>query len=436
VGRRQAPHRLYYMALPKARRGTLAARERRLAFAMLAPALLIVFLVVLFPVLANFWISLKEVRLGDLRPPAPLLRERVLTAPEQPGDVLAIRYQTRNSSPRGRISNVTLHATLPAGLEPVELDERCQVAGRRLRCDLGDWEGGRRENLELSFRAGPEYFRAEVDEDKPTSATLRGRAVGVLTSPDFTLRNFRFVLSGSEFWPAFWVTIVYTVGGSVFSILLGLFAAQLLNVRFPGQGFLRGLFLFPYVAPVIAVAFTWAFFLDPFSGSLNLLGVEFGLFDRPIAFLSQRNIEFSLFGLSFDFPLALSTVIAFEAWRYFPFAFLFILARFQAMPRDMYEAAEVDGASPLQQFRWITLPQLVGVLSTLFLLRFIWTFNKFDDIFLLTGGAAGTETLTIQVYDNAFARADIGAGAATAVLLFFILAIFMLLYFRFVPEEA
>lgn len=403
---------------------------------MLAPAFAIVFLVVLFPVGANFWISFKDVRLGDLRAPTPVLRERVASQPEEQGDALRVRYQMRNSSPRGEIANVVIRATLPAGLEPTDLDERCEVTGAQLRCALGRWEGGYRENLVLEFRVGPGYFTGDVDERAPTGATIRGRSIGVLGSLNFTLRNFRSVLSGSEFWPTLRITIVYTLGGSVFSILLGLFAAQLLNVRFPGQGFLRGLFLFPYVAPVIAVAFAWAFFLDPFSGSLNLLGVEYGLFERPIPFLSQRNIDLELFGLGFTLPLALTTVIAFEAWRYFPFAFLFILARFQAMPRDMYEAAEVDGASPLQQFRWITLPQLFGVLSTLFLLRFIWTFNKFDDIFLLTGGAAGTETLTIQVYDNAFARADIGAGAATAVILFLILAIFMILYFKFIPEEA
>lgn len=420
---------------PRKRRG-LAARERRLAIFMLAPALTIVFLVVIFPVIANFWISLKEVRLGDLRAPTPVLRERVTSQPEQPGDTLEVVYQLRNSSPRAGINNVTITGAVPAGLEPGELDDQCSVEGGRLRCELGDWEGGHRDTLELAFIASDAYFAGDVEARAPTAASASGVSLGVLGSLDFTLDNFRYVLSGSHFWPSFWITIVYTLGGAVFSILLGLFAAQLLNVRFPGQGFLRGLFLFPYVAPVIAVAFTWAFFLDPFSGSLNLLGVEYGFFDQAIPFLSQRTIELSFLGVSFDFPLALSTVIAFEAWRYFPFAFLFILARFQAMPRDMYEAAEVDGASPLQQFRWITLPQLVGVLSTLFLLRFIWTFNKFDDIFLLTGGAAGTETLTIRVYDNAFARADIGAGAATAVILFVILAVFMVLYFKFVPEEA
>ena len=128
-------------------------------------------------------------------------------------------------------------------------------------------------------------------------------------------------------------------------------------------------------------------------------------------------------------------MIAFYAWRYAPFAFLFILARLQAIPAPLYESADVDGASPYQKFFRITIPQLSGVIGTLFLLRFMWTFNKFDDVYLLTGGAVGTTTLPIEVYDNAFGRADIGAGAASAVVLFAFLALFLVAYFRSIPEE-
>jgi len=416
------------------RRSTLAAREARLAFWMLAPTFLIVFAIVLFPVVANVWISFKAVKLADLRPPRPLVRVRVLDSPAAPGDALTLRYQMRNSSQTVAVTEVTLFDSLPAGLEAVGLDPRCAFEPPRLQCGLGTWEGGQRVNLDLDFRATAAYFDAGAPQPTGAAAAMRGRAPNVLTNLRFTLANFHRILSGAEFWPALWVTLAYTVFGTVGSILLGLFAAQLLNVSFAGKGALRGLFLFPYVAPVIAVAFTWGFLLDPLSGAVNALGQRFGVLGQSIAFLSQRSFDVDLFGLHLALPLALSSVIAFEAWRYFPFAFLFILARFQAIPRDMYEAAEVDGASPLQQFWYVTLPQLVGILSTLFLLRFIWTFNKFDDIFLLTGGAAGTKTLTVQVYDQAFALADLGAGAAVAVALFVILAAFMLLYFRFAPE--
>lgn len=415
-------------------RGTLAAREARLAFWMLAPTFLIVFAIVLFPVVANFWISFKPVKLADLRPPQPVVRERLRETPEAAGDTLLVRYQARNSSQDIDVRNVVLTDILPEGLELTTQDERCTFSAPDLRCALGTWEGGYRENIELEFSAAQAYFDAGAPDPTESEVGIQGSAPNILTNFVFTLENFAQVFRSPEFWPTLRVTLWYTIFGTIGSILLGLFAAQLLNVSFRGQGILRGLFLFPYVAPVIAVAFTWAFLLDPLSGSVNALGQRFGLLGEAVNFLGQRNIDLNFLGLTVKFPLALSTVILFEAWRYFPFAFLFILARFQAIPQDMYEAADVDGASPLQQFWYITLPQLVGILSTLFLLRFIWTFNKFDDIFLLTGGAAGTKTLTVQVYDQAFALADLGAGAAVAVVLFIILALFMVIYFRYAPE--
>ncbi|MGC6439267.1 MAG: sugar ABC transporter permease, partial [Candidatus Puniceispirillaceae bacterium] len=93
------------------------------------------------------------------------------------------------------------------------------------------------------------------------------------------------------------------------------------------------------------------------------------------------------------------------------------------------------GATPFQQFWYLSLPQLLGILSVLFLLRFIWTFNKFDDIFLLTGGAAGTRTLTVDVYEQAFAVSNLGAGAAVAVVVFVVLLSFALLFFKFSPQD-
>lgn len=164
--------------------------------------------------------------------------------------------------------------------------------------------------------------------------------------------------------------------------------------------------------------------------------MHYGLLETPLNFLGSRSLEVSLLGARFTVPLALATVIAFSAWNYFPFAFLFILARFQAIPKDMYEAADVDGASPLQKFWFVTLPQLTGVLAVLFLLRFMFLINKFEDIFLLTGGAAGTKTLPIQIYDQAFGLANLGTGTAVAVILFGVLLLFMVIYFRVVPEEA
>lgn len=237
---------------------------------------------------------------------------------------------------------------------------------------------------------------------------------------NLTLHNFTRVFTDWGFWPDLWMTVYYSIASALLATSLGLIVAQLLNVKFHGRGFLRGLFLFPYIAPVIAVAFTWRYaLLSPHTGVLNALAVEVELFSQPIAFLSQR-------------PLAVIIVILFQGWRFFPFAFLFIQARMQAIPDELYEAASVDGATPSQKFFYITLPQLRLVLTTVILLRFIWTINRFDDVFLLTGGAGGTKVLPVRVYNYLMGEWDIGTAAALAIILLFILAIFLLSYFKWI----
>ena len=268
---------------------------------------------------------------------------------------------------------------------------------------------------------------------KPVSLEdLRGTALFKL---NLSLENYQKVFSDPDFVSTILTTLIYTIAGSTLSIFLGLIAALLVHGEFRGRSLLRGLFISPYIAPVVAVAFTWSFILDPQLGVLNSMAVDMGLLAQPIPFLSQRWLELDLVGVKVCLPLALASVILFEGWRYFPFAFLFILARLQAIPDDLYQAASVDGASPFQRFYHITLSQLATVLSTLFLFRFIWTFNKFDDIFLLTRGRAGTEVLTIKVYDYAFGEFNIGASSAVAMVLFGVLSVFLLIYFRWIANE-
>lgn len=414
--------------------GKMARREMRLAYGMLAPTFLIVLAIVLGPLLANFWISLKPVKLGDLRPASLSSNERLRGDIEAPGDRATLEYRVRNSSRAESIAAAGFSDILPKGITIVEPDPRCLVSGQELSCILGDIEGGFRDRVSMEVEGDATYVANPINprDSKPTSL---GTTNNVLTNFEFTFENFEKIFSSSEFWSVLRVSMYYTIFGTVGALVLGLFAAQLLNTAFAGRNILRGLFLFPYVAPVIAVAFTWVVLLDPFSGTLNSILLQMGVVDEPVNFFGQRAVAMSFFGLTFNFPVALTTVIAFEAWRYFPLSFLFILARMQAISGEMYEAAEIDGATPLQQFWYISLPQLVGILAVLFLLRFIWTFNKFDDIFLLTGGAAGTRTLTVDVYEQAFAVSNLGAGAAVAVVVFIVLLTFSILFFALSPKD-
>jgi multiple sugar transport system permease protein len=252
----------------------------------------------------------------------------------------------------------------------------------------------------------------------------------------FTLNNFDNVFSAPTFWSALATTLTYSVLGTAGAIGLGLVAALALRRPFRGRGLVRAVMLLPYVAPIVAATFAWSTMLNPQFGVVNHWGTRLLGWDEPIAFLSERSSEISLFGLTVGVPTALLTVIAFEAWRSFPFAFLFLTARLQAVPATLEEAATVDGATLTQRFRYVVLPQLLPTIAVLAVLRFIWTFNNFDDIYLLTGGGAGTEVVAVSVFNALTARGDIGGAAAQALVLAAILAVLIGLYlWRFAPRE-
>ncbi|MDJ0820570.1 MAG: sugar ABC transporter permease [Paracoccaceae bacterium] len=408
-------------AVPPKGIGHLAKREARLAWGLLLPTITAVSLVVVLPLLAIFWISFKPVQLSDLRAPEVVLREDIRGDTDAVGDEANIRYRIRNSTQDQPIRDVTLTDTLPLGLVVGALDPRCTLEDRTLYCDFGEIEGGFRERLMIPVTIEQAYLDNGL-RPQDSAAIVTGRGSSVLTNTTFTLENFARIFDGNEFWQVLWVTLFYTFFGTIGALVLGLFSALLLNKSFRGQGILRGLYLFPYVAPIIAVAFTWVILFDPFSGSANALLVQMGVTSEAINFFGVR-------------PWALIMVTVFAMWGYFPLCFLFILARMQSIDHDMYEAADMDGASPFQQFWSLSLPQLLGILSVLFLLRFIWTFNKFDDIFLLTGGNAGTRTLTVNVYEQAFAISNIGAGAAVAVVIFGCLLTFSIFFLKYISRE-
>jgi multiple sugar transport system permease protein len=223
-------------------------------------------------------------------------------------------------------------------------------------------------------------------------------------------------------WGAAITSVLYSFVATVVTVLVGLVAALVLNQPMRGRGIVRGIFLFPYVAPIVSVTFIWQLVFSPTqSGVFNWLLMRIGLLGEPVTWLGTRG-------------LALLMVIFFEAWRYFPFAMLMLLARLQAIDKTLYEAADVDGANTWQKFFAITLPELRYVMGTIFLLRLMWTFNKFDDIFLLTSGGFGTKVLPVLTYEFSFKLYDFGRGAATSMFLMVILVVFMFFYIRKVLE--
>jgi multiple sugar transport system permease protein len=238
------------------------------------------------------------------------------------------------------------------------------------------------------------------------------------------LQNYVWLFGNTEFWEALWLSIVWAGGGVAIQLAAGTAVALLLHQPFRGRALARGLVLFPYMMPVIAVVLTWMLLYNALFGVLNYLLLQTGLVSGPVAWLSQPRS-------------ALGAVILVGAWKYFPFVVVVVLARLQVIPQDLYEAARIDGARAVARFLDITLPQIKDVLLVVALLRTIWMFNNFEIVFLLTGGGPlrGTMTLPILVYEQAFATYEVGRGSAIAVFMFLFLIGVMTLYFRFFPQD-
>ena len=247
----------------------------------------------------------------------------------------------------------------------------------------------------------------------------------------FTGENVRLMWSSERFWDSALTTVAYAGFSSVGAVAVGLAVALALRKPFPGRGLIRAMVLIPYILPVVAATTIWKTLLNSNYGLVNAVGTEWLGWAEPIAFLTTTSRDVGPISV----PVALSTVIAFEVWKTFPLAFLFITARLQVAPADLEEAASIDGAGKTRTFWHIVLPQLVGVMALLGVLRFLWSFQNFNDIYLLTGGAGGTEVLAVRVYSELVVRANIGTASATGLLMTAMLLVVVAVYAWMIKRE-
>lgn len=230
------------------------------------------------------------------------------------------------------------------------------------------------------------------------------------------LVNYERLLTDAAFYHSAFTSIVYLAGTVLGSTLVGLLIALLMNMTFPLRNLVRSLILTPYFAPVISVVFGWQFIFDPVNGIYNYLTVDvFHIFD-------QRHNPIG------NPDTALIVVILFDIWKHFPLAYLLIISKLQAINKEQYEAAAIDGCGPMGRFFHVTLPELYFVLGTLILLRLIWNLNRFEDVFLL---ARNVETLPIFTYYAAFTGIiDQGFAASVSVVQFVFLSVLIFFYVK------
>ncbi|MCM8900430.1 sugar ABC transporter permease [Caldicoprobacter algeriensis] len=233
--------------------------------------------------------------------------------------------------------------------------------------------------------------------------------------------NYLKLFSDESFLRSLLTTFMYVIITVVFSTIVGLLVALLMNREFRGRKFARSLIILPYVAPVISTVFVWQYMFNRIYGVVNYLTVD-------ILYL------FKDAPMWFDHPLfSLMLVVLFDTWRVFPYSFMMILAGLQSIDNSLYEAAEVDGARAWSKFWHITLPEILPIIRSLVILRSIWNFYKFEDIYLLT---KQVPVIGVYLYETAFSVNNHGLAAAITVVLFCIIMTFVLFVGRKVFKRA
>lgn len=252
---------------------------------------------------------------------------------------------------------------------------------------------------------------------------------GVLSVTDqqgnFTgTENFRDVLAARITPRAFHNTLIWVGGSIVFQVVLGTATAILLNQQFRGRGIVRSIAVIPWVVPGIVAATTWAWMFHTEFGIINYMLTGPGLVDEPIGWLTNRHT-------------VMPAMIAINVWKLFPFVAIMVLAGLQSIPKDLYEAARVDGATFWDEVRYITLPQVRPVIIAVTLLLVIWGLNHITTIYAITkGGPANLTLITpIQIFRLGFESFQFNQAAALSVVFFVIAMIIVALYIRFLASS-
>jgi trehalose/maltose transport system permease protein len=244
------------------------------------------------------------------------------------------------------------------------------------------------------------------------------------------LENF-LVEDGGEWYglltdPLWWTsvsnTVIFAVASVALETVLGVGIALVMNAAFAGRGLFRAAVLVPWAIPTVVSAKMWAWMLHDQFGVINDALLRLGLIDTPIAWTAEPD-------------LALLSVILVDVWKTTPFVALLVLAALQMLPRDCYEAARVDGVHPLKVFFGVTLPLIKPALVVAVTFRLLDAFRVFDVVYVMTGNAESTMTMSVYARQQLVDFQDVGYGSAAATLLFLIIAVLTALYLTAVRAD-
>jgi multiple sugar transport system permease protein len=241
--------------------------------------------------------------------------------------------------------------------------------------------------------------------------SLFTRNLGTKLQPVFSgLDNYARMIGDGRFWQSYWTTTVFTVTSVCLELLLGLGIALVLNRSFRGRNLVRTIAILPWALPTALIGLAWTWIFNDQFGVVNDILLRLGLIKMGINWLGEPT-------------LAMASVIFADVWKTTPFISILLLAGLQSISIDLYEAHAIDGATPWQSFRQITLPLLMPQILISLLFRFAQAFGIFDLITVMTGGGPGgaTEVVSLYIYATIMRYLDFGYGAALVVVTFLLL---------------
>jgi trehalose/maltose transport system permease protein len=222
--------------------------------------------------------------------------------------------------------------------------------------------------------------------------------------------NYLALFQDPLWWKAVGTTLLFTIISVGLETLLGLAIALTLNAHMPGRGVLRAAVLIPWAIPTVISAKMWGWMLHDLYGVVNAVLLKLGLIEAPLAWLAEPKLAFA-------------AVVAVDVWKATPFMTLLILAALQVLPKEIYQAAKVDGVPPVKMFLRVTLPLIRPALLVAVIFRGLDAMRVFDVIYVLTGNNENTATMSVYARQQLVDFQDVGFGSAAATSLFLIVAL-------------
>ncbi|MDR7314623.1 sugar ABC transporter permease [Brevibacillus nitrificans] len=418
--------------------------EKQMGYLLILPAIVIILIIAIWPVMRSFWISLHDIRLNDptktevhtsygldmeryVNTLPNLLRylkkeadtaqgaakEQLLSLRQQAEQMNATLQQTGEIAARyEKIDQLLLEfKPVPNELKYVELTSEQMESIQSTLAAIGTTLGEMGKQKQLS---------------KPEGATgvVQGISSSVIEPNYVGFAYYKKFLTDSRMWGALYNTLFFTVVSVAIELVLGLWIALLINKQFAGRGLVRATVLIPWAIPTVISAMMWKYLYDGQNGIVAHLFEVTGLVSNMGVLLTTK-------------AGAMFSVILADVWKTTPFMALLLFAGLQTIPQSLYEAAQVDGASRVQQFFRITLPMLKSTLLVSLLFRTLDAFRVFDLIYALTGGgpANSTETISILAYKTMFAQMSFGEGSALAVIVFLCVALISIGYIKILGAD-